>query len=89
MIKNMDSSMKKSEVIDLSRCIEGDLVKIVRIRGNSLIRKRLVEMGFLRGRLLKIIKYAPLKDPVEVEIGGSHVSLRVCEAAGIDVEPVY
>ncbi|NLW33180.1 MAG: ferrous iron transport protein A [Fibrobacter sp.] len=81
--------MKKSAVMDLSSCMEGDLVKIVRIRGDSLIRKRLIEMGFLRGRVLKIVKYAPLKDPVEVEVGGSHVSLRVCEAAGIDVEPVY
>jgi len=85
----MDSIMKKSAVMDLSSCMEGDLVKIVRIRGDSLIRKRLIEMGFLRGRVLKIVKYAPLKDPVEVEVGGSHVSLRVCEAAGIDVEPVY
>lgn len=89
MIKKMDSIMKKSAVMDLSSCMEGDLVKIVRIRGDSLIRKRLIEMGFLRGRVLKIVKYAPLKDPVEVEVGGSHVSLRVCEAAGIDVEPVY
>lgn len=89
MIKKMDSIMKKSAVMDLSSCMEGDLVKIVRIRGDSLIRKRLIEMGFLRGRILKIVKYAPLKDPVEVEVSGSHVSLRVCEAAGIDVEPVY
>jgi len=80
--------MKQSILTDLGSCSEGDLVKIIKIRGNELIRKRLVEMGFLRGKIIKIVKYAPLKDPVEVEINGSHVSLRVCEAAGIDVEAV-
>jgi len=70
----------------LSSCRQGETVIIKRIRGSSLLRKRLIEMGFLKGRELSIIKYAPLKDPMEVRLGDAHISLRTGEASGIDVD---
>lgn len=72
----------------LSMCREGEVVTIKCVRGSSMIRKRLIEMGFLKGAQVAIVKYAPLRDPVEVRLGDTHLSLRVCEAVGIDVEPI-
>jgi len=70
----------------LSHCIQGDEVTITRVQGDRNFRLRLMEMGFSKGARLKIIKYAPLKDPMEVEIKGYRLSLRVREAEEVDVE---
>jgi Fe2+ transport system protein FeoA len=71
----------------LSEAREKDVVAIVKVGGPPAFRRRLLEMGFLKGVLLTVEKYAPLKDPLEVVIKGCHVSLRVEEAAEIAVEP--
>lgn len=70
----------------LSLYREGDSVYIHRINGNGAFKKRLLELGFRRGKQLSIVKYAPLKDPMEVELGGYHISLRVEEADRIQVD---
>ncbi|KAF0095060.1 MAG: DtxR family transcriptional regulator Mn-dependent transcriptional regulator [Puniceicoccaceae bacterium 5H] len=46
---------------------------------------RLMEMGLLPGTTVKVIRYAPLGDPLEVEVRGYHLSLRRREASGIAV----
>ncbi len=66
----------------------GEVGRIVKIMGNGPFRLRLMEMGFIPGAEVKVIRYAPLKDPVEYEIKGYHVSLRHEEAAKILVEKV-
>ena len=70
----------------LSLCREGDSVYIHRIGGNGAFKKRLHDLGFRRGKCINVVKYAPLKDPMEVELGGYHVSLRVEEANRIEVD---
>jgi Fe2+ transport system protein FeoA len=45
-------------------------------------------MGFLKGKSLYVEKYAPLKDPLEVNLDGCHISLRVEEADKITMENV-
>jgi len=69
----------------LNACIQGETVIIQRIHGSSMLRKRLLEMGFLKGKKLLIVRYAPLRDPMEVRLGDALISLRIGEAAGIDV----
>ncbi|MFO7913578.1 MAG: FeoA domain-containing protein [Desulfotignum sp.] len=59
---------------------------IVRVSGESTLRRRLLEMGINRGTRVYVEKYAPLKDPVELVVKGYHISLRVEEAAHILVE---
>lgn len=87
----------------LSECKEGEIVTIYGVRGKGkgccgrgaleghrygpMIRKRLLEMGFIKGRKVRIVKYAPLKDPMEVQLGDAYISLRICEAEMIEVEP--
>ena len=65
----------------LSDCIEGEIVTIQRIQGPELIRKRLIEMGFLKGKVLEIIRYAPLKDPMEIRIGDGSLTCQAVRAA--------
>jgi Fe2+ transport system protein FeoA len=46
---------------------------------------RLREMGFMPGARLRLVRRAPLGDPIEVEIGGAHLALRHADAALIQV----
>jgi Fe2+ transport system protein FeoA len=74
--------------VNLSELKEGQTASVVRILGEGPFRRRLLEMGFLRGTEVYVEKYAPLKDPLELILKGYHVSLRVDEAARIQVENV-
>lgn len=72
----------------LSELNEGQTAVIARVGGNGALRRRLLEMGLLKGADITVEKYAPLKDPVEVVVKGYHLTLRVEEAARIVVENV-
>jgi len=74
--------------VKLSELQEGQTATIVRVGGEGPFRRRLLEMGFLRGTEVYVEKYAPLKDPIELILKGYHVSLRVGEAAWVQVENV-
>lgn len=63
----------------------GDSAIVARIRGRGAFRKRLSEMGFIRGKNVTVVKSAPLKDPVEYRILDSNVSLRRSEASLVEV----
>ncbi len=58
---------------------------ITKVKGRGAFRKRITEMGFVRGKTVKVIKNAPLKDPVEYSLMGYEISLRRSEAALIEV----
>ena len=70
----------------LSEMKEGQSGIIVRVGGNGVLRRRVLEMGLTRGTEIHVEKYAPLKDPLELIIKGYHISLRVEEAAEITVD---
>ena len=63
----------------------GSSVQVVRVMGEGAFRQRLLEMGFVRGAKVTVLKNAPLQDPVEYMILGSHISLRHSEAAKVEV----
>ncbi len=58
---------------------------ITKVRGRGAFRKRILEMGFVKGKKVSIIKNAPLQDPIEYSIMGYKVSLRRSEASLIEV----
>ena len=76
------------ETLPMSRMKEGQVGTIVKTGGDSLLRRRLLEMGLLKGVDVYVEKYAPLKDPIELIVKGYHVSLRVEEAVNIRVANV-
>ena len=73
-------------MIPLSEFKEGERGLIARVNGRGRFRKRLQEMGFIKGAEVLVEKYAPLRDPMELVLKGYHVSLRVEEAAQIMME---
>jgi Fe2+ transport system protein FeoA len=75
-------------MIMLSEMKEGQRGCVVRVGGNGALRRRILEMGILKGTEVYVEKYAPLKDPVELIVKGYHISLRVEEAAQITVEKI-
>jgi Fe2+ transport system protein FeoA len=72
----------------LSEMKEGQSGIISGMGGNRVLRRRIREMGFLKGARVYVEKYAPLKDPLELIVKGYHVSLRVEEAMQITVDNV-
>jgi Fur family ferric uptake transcriptional regulator len=72
----------------LSDLKQGQRATIARVGGSGLLRRRILEMGIIKGAEIYVEKYAPLKDPMELIVKGYHISLRVEEASQIDVENV-
>ena len=69
----------------LSELKTGERAVIVKVYGHGSFRKRIIEMGFVKGSKVKVILNAPLKDPIEYEIIGYKISLRREEADKIEV----
>lgn len=70
----------------LSELTRGQRGIITRVRGRGPFRKRITEMGFIKGKSITVIKNAPMMDPIEYRLMDSHISLRRSEARLIDVE---
>ena len=71
--------MKLSELKTGERCV------IVKVHGHGGFRKRIIEMGFVKGKTVEVLLNAPLQDPVKYKLMGYEVSLRHQEAEMIDV----
>ena len=69
----------------LSELGTGERGVIVKVSGHGGFRRRIREMGFVRGNKVKVILNAPLRDPIEYEIIGYKISLRRAEASNIEV----
>ena len=69
----------------LSDLKTGDEAFIVKVKGHGGFRKRIVEMGFIKGQRVDVLQSAPLQDPVKYKVMGYEVSLRRQEAEMIEV----
>lgn len=63
----------------------GDVVTITKTGGTGPDRQHLLDMGVIPGNSLTVVKFAPLGDPIEVEISGYELTLRLSQAADIEV----
>jgi ferrous iron transport protein A len=70
----------------LSQLRPGQRATILRVGGKGQMRRRFMEMGFIRGENVRVERVAPLGDPVEYVVKGYHLSLRRADAEGILVE---
>jgi len=66
----------------------GSSARIVRVGGEGALRQHFLDMGVIPGAELTLIKYAPMGDPMELSIHGYQLTLRLDDAAKIDIEPV-
>ena len=69
----------------LSELRTGEKAYIVKVKGHGGFRKRIVEMGFIKGQQVEVMLNAPLQDPVKYKVMGYEVSLRRQEAEMIEV----
>jgi ferrous iron transport protein B len=69
----------------LSELKTGEKGVIVKVLGHGGFRKRIVEMGFVKGKTVEVLLNAPLRDPVKYKIMGYEISLRHQEAEMIEV----
>ena len=69
--------------VKLSDYRPGERGAILQVCGRPDFRLRMMEMGFVKGAEIEVVKYAPLTDPIEFLIKGYHVSLRRREASEI------
>lgn len=69
----------------LSELKTGDKAVIVKVSGHGGFRKRIVEMGFIKGKVVEVLLNAPLRDPVKYKLMGYEISLRRDEAEMIEV----
>ncbi|MCQ2263567.1 MAG: FeoA domain-containing protein, partial [Bacteroidales bacterium] len=81
----MDNNEKR---ISLNEMLPGAKCVIIKISGHGGLRHRLMEMGFVKGETVTVLKSSPLQDPVEYIVMNSHVSLRRSEAEKIEVLPL-
>jgi ferrous iron transport protein A len=66
----------------------GRVCEIVDVIADGILGQRLMDMGFVPGTHIHVIRNAPLIDPIEIEIKGYHISLRHSEAKGVEVKTV-
>ncbi len=69
----------------LSELKTGDKAVVVKVTGHGGFRKRIVEMGFIRGNMVEVLLSAPLRDPIKYRLMGYEISLRRDEASMIEV----
>ena len=69
----------------LSELKTGEKGVIVKVLGHGGFRKRIVEMGFIKGKTVEVLLNAPLKDPIKYKVMGYEISLRRQEAGMIEI----
>jgi len=77
----------KNEAIPLKELSVGNSAKVVRILGDSSLKRRLLDMGLVPGTGITVSTIAPLGDPIDIIVKGYHLSLRKEEASQILVIP--
>ena len=64
----------------------GKTATITKVGGSGALRQHLLDMGLIQGTEVTVVQYAPLGDPVEVNVRGYELSLRKADADMIEVE---
>jgi len=64
----------------------GESSTIVKLHGEGALRRHLMDMGLIKGTQFKVVKVAPLGDPVEINVRGYELSIRKEEAAVVEVQ---
>lgn len=64
----------------------GETARVVKVSGEGAVKRRIMDMGIVKGVEIFVRKLAPLGDPVEVTVRGYELSLRKADAERIEVE---
>jgi Fe2+ transport system protein FeoA len=86
-MSSLSQNFNGHPTVPLSSLTPGQQGTIVRVGGHTNLRRRLLEMGLVRGETIGVERVAPLGDPIEFTVKGYHLSLRRGDAANIEVRP--
>ncbi len=75
----------ENNYLSLADISTGEECVVIKVHGHGSFRNRIVEMGFVKGEKVMVIKNAPLHDPIEYKLMDGHISLRRSEARLIEV----
>ena len=64
----------------------GKSAVVARLHSEGPVRRRIMDMGLIKGTRVKVIKVAPIGDPIEISLRGYELSIRKSEAELIEVE---
>lgn len=66
----------------------GETVKVVKLHGQGAVKRRIMDMGITKGVQIYVRKFAPLGDPMELQVRGYELSLRKADADMIEIEQI-
>lgn len=69
----------------LDKTPQGSTVRIISMEGSDIVKLRLMEMGMVPGSEVRVVKFAPLGDPIQICVRNYHLALRRNEARAITV----
>lgn len=75
-------------MITLKDAKVGETVKVVKLHGQGAIKRRIMDMGITKGVQIYVRKFAPLGDPMELQVRGYELSLRKADADMIEIEQI-
>ena len=79
-------SQRSINVNTLKNVKVGRRVRVVMVRGEGAVKRRIMDMGLTKGVEIYVRKVAPLGDPIEINVRGYELSLRKADAEMIEVE---
>ena len=85
MRKNDKSNRKHDDSGSLDALPSGVSARVLNVQGSSAITRRLMEMGVVPGAPIRVVRAAPLGDPIQVCLRDYHLALRRMEARAITV----
>ncbi|MCQ2069969.1 MAG: ferrous iron transport protein A [archaeon] len=65
---------------------QGDTATVVNVSGEGQLRKRIMDLGLTKGTEIKIVRIAPLGDPIEIELRGYRLTVRKTESSIVELE---
>ena len=80
--------MKKDTIKTLRELEIGESVQVVAVGGEEQLRKHLLDMGIIPGTYVKLVKFAPLGDPMQLTVHGYELTLRLADAEHIQVRDI-
>ena len=81
----MTDDGSEDHLLRLDQVEPGRKVKVVHIRGRGISRRRLLAVGMVPGAIVKVLRRAPLEDPVEYRVKGADYSIRGRDAHLVEV----
>ena len=64
----------------------GETVRVTKVGGEGALKRRIMDMGITKGVSIRVMKVAPLGDPVEITVRGYELTLRKADCEKIEVE---